>query len=115
MAAADVVDLSGYAATEYQLDAAAVILDVQPVTHVPTITVDRQGPSLENVDDHERDELLGKLIGTVVVRAIADGRLQAVGSMIGAHEMIGGRLGGRIRRVRSIGAALTEGRSRGRQ
>ena len=52
----------------------AVILDVQPVADVAAVAVDRQRPPVERVQDHQRDQLLGKLKRPVVVRAVRDQR-----------------------------------------
>ena len=42
--------------------------------------------------DDERDEFLGEVIGAVVIRAVCRQNWQAVGVMIGSHEMIGSSL-----------------------
>ena len=93
---------------EHQQDPRAVILDVQPVAHVAAVAVDRQRPPLERVQDHQRNQLLRKLIRPVVVRAVGDQHRQAVGVEVGAHQMIGRRLARRVRRVRRVRRLLAE-------
>ena len=46
-----------------------MILNVQPVTDLHTVTVDRQLLVVLDVVDHQGDQLLGELIGAVVVGA----------------------------------------------
>ena len=53
---------------------AHVILDVQPIAHIAAVTVNRKAGTAQRVDDHQRDQLLGKMIGAIVVRAVADER-----------------------------------------
>ena len=79
------------------LVATRVILNVKPVAHVTAIAVDRQRLTLQQIGDAERNQLLWKVIRTVVVRAMRDEYGKAVCAMPGAHEMIGRRLGRRIR------------------
>ena len=102
--AADVVDLARSATREAQFDPPAVILDMKPVAHVHAVAVDRQLAAVQCVQQEERDQLLRKLEGPVIVRAIAGRRLQPVGVVVGAHQMVGARLGRGIRRVRRVGA-----------
>ena len=87
---------------EHEQQAGAVILDVQPVADVAAVAVDRQRPAVERVQDHQRNQLLRKLVRTVVVRAVGDQRRQAVGVEVGPHQMIGRGLAGRVRRVRRV-------------
>src|SRR5215471_12771732 len=72
IAAADVVDLARNAALDEQVDGAAVVLDVQPVALVLSVTVERHGNVVDEVGDEERDDLLGKLVRPVVVRRPRD-------------------------------------------
>ena len=45
----------------------SMILNKQPVTDVEALTVDRQRFASESLQRHERDELLGIVIGSVIV------------------------------------------------
>ena len=71
-AAADVVDLAGRAALEHHVERRAMIGHVQPVTHVLTIAVERQRLVREGVGDEQRDDLLGVLARSEIVRGAAD-------------------------------------------
>src|SRR3546814_15414414 len=61
----------------------------RPVAHVLALAIDRQRPALQRRKDHQRDQLLGKLVGAVVVGAVAGDNRTPVGMVPGAHEEIG--------------------------
>src|ERR1041385_6752637 len=56
VAAADVVDLAGLPLTKHELDARAVILDVQPVADLLAVAVERKLLAVKRVRHEERDE-----------------------------------------------------------
>ena len=96
--AADVVGLARPAALEDGVDAAAEVLDVEPVAHLAAVAVDGQAVAVQRVEDAERDQLLGVLARAVVVGAAADHGLEAVGVRVGRHEQVAARLGRRVGR-----------------
>ncbi len=106
---AHVVLLARPPSAEHRQYGIAMIGDVEPVADVAAVAVNGQAPPLDGVHDHERNELLGKLIGPIVVGAVGDDRGQAVSRVPGAHQMVGGGLGRRVGRVRSVGCVLAKG------
>ena len=60
-------------------DAGAMILDLQPITHIHAIAVHRKGFLAERLNNHERDEFLRELIRAVVVRTSRHQNLLSVG------------------------------------
>ena len=88
---------------------------IEPVAHILAIAIHRQRQPLEGILHHQRNQLLGKLARTVVVGTVRSQHRQAIGVVVGPHQMIGGRLGGRVRAVRRICCLLGEGRSRWRK
>jgi hypothetical protein len=68
-----------------------VVLDIEPVAHIAAGSVDGQGLAGQSVDDGECNELFGKLIRPVVVGAVRGRDLKPEGSVISAHQVIGGR------------------------
>src|SRR5699024_1425658 len=58
---------------------------------------------VEGVGDHQRDQLLREMVGTIVVGAAADGYRQSVGSVVSQHQQVGSGLG------RAVGAAGMDG------
>ena len=68
--AADVIRFARTCRARARCERRAVILDVQPVAHVEAVAVDRQRLAHQRVDDHQRNELLGKLIGSVIIEQL---------------------------------------------
>src|SRR5699024_776405 len=83
-----------------QFDASAVIVDVQPVTDVHAIAVQRHGTAVEQVGDEQRDDLLRKLVRPVVVGASGDRHRNTVGAVVGQRDQVTAGLAGAIGRVR---------------
>ena len=65
--AADIVSVGHFALMEYEVDGTGVIFDKEPVAHVLTLTVDRKWLAVTDIVDKQRYQLLGELIGAVVV------------------------------------------------
>ena len=67
--AADVIYLAHSAVVDNKVNSLAVILDIKPVTYILACAVNGQRLVSQSVCDHQRDKLLGEVIGTVVVGA----------------------------------------------
>src|SRR5579859_8177949 len=93
---------------QHLLDGAAVIRHEQPVAHVLAVAVHRYGPAREGVQNDHRDELLRELVGAVVIGAIRKGYRQAVGAVVGPHQVVRSRLAGGIRGARIVRRVLVE-------
>ena len=65
-----------------------MVLDVEPVARVLAVAVHRQRLALDDVVNHERNQLLGEVVRPVVVGAIRDDDRQAVGLVVGAHKVV---------------------------
>ena len=85
-----------------------MIFDKQPIAHVQPLSVDRDLLARQRVQDHDRHQLFGEMIGAVVVGTIGQDDGKAVGFMPGADQMIAGRLGGGIGRSGIIGRGFRE-------
>ena len=97
--AADVVNLANLSRFEYAANGAAMVFDVEPVADLLSIAVHRQGLAGERIDDHQRDELFREVIGAVVVAAVSGEHRQAVGVVVGTHQVVARGLAGRVRAV----------------
>ena len=97
---ADVVHLADPSVPDDPIDRLAVILDIQPVAHIETLTVHRKRLVRQRIDNHQRNQLLRKMVRTVVVGAARDGHRQSVGAVIRHDQQIRRRLGRRIRTAR---------------
>ena len=92
--AADIICLKESALLLDHIDALAVIFNIEPVTYILAVAVNRQGFSVKSVIDHERDQLLRELIRTVVVAAVRNvGR-----ELIRVHKCLDHKVRGRLAR-----------------
>lgn len=104
----DEVGLPHVALGEDVPDGRGVVLGVDPVAHVLAPPVELGADAVDDVGDLPGDELLHVLVGAVVVGAVGDRGAQAVGAGPGAHEHVGGSLGGAVGRARVVGRLLGE-------
>ena len=87
-----------------------MVLDVEPVTHLHAVTVNRQRFAGQGVDDHERDQLFREMVGAVVVAAVGGEYRQAVGVVVGAYQMVAGGLASAVGAVGLVTVLLGKGR-----
>ena len=81
------VGLLGYL-VEDKIDSTCMILDIEPVTHILALAIDRKRLAVTDVIDKERNKLLRELIWAVVVRAVGHDGRHAVSVMICTDEMV---------------------------
>ena len=65
--AADIVRLPRAAFGGHDFEGRAMVADMQPVAYVLAVAVYGQLLALQRVEDHDRHELLRKLVGPVIV------------------------------------------------
>ena len=90
----DVVRVGDLALVEDYVDGPCMVLDVQPVADIFPAAVHRQRPSVADIVDEQRDELLRELVGPVVVRTVGHQGRHAVGVVIGPDEVVARGFGG---------------------
>ena len=112
---AHVVGLAQAASFQYAADGTAVVFHVQPVTHLHAIAINGQGLTGQGVDNHQRDQLFWKVIWPVIVAAVGGDHRQTVGVVPGAHQVVAGRLAGRVRAVGLVTVVLGKCRITGSQ
>ena len=91
---ADVIGLTHLAGLEHATYGGGVVLHIEPVTDLLAVTVDRERLTGEGVVDDQRDELLGEVVGAVIVGAIRREDRKAVGVVVGTDEVVRGGLAG---------------------
>jgi hypothetical protein len=106
--ASDVVAFSWNPLFQNDPESRAMVVHVEPVTDVSAVPVDRQFQTFHGIVDHERDELLGKLVRPVVVRTIGDEGREPVSSKIGSCQVIRGCFAGGVGAGGVIGSVLRE-------
>ncbi len=85
---AHVVNLAGASAMDHGVDGLAMVLHVQPVADVGTVSIYGKFFPFQDVFDDERDQLLGEMVGPVVVRAAGDADGHFVGIVICLDEEV---------------------------
>ena len=85
-----------------------MVLHVEPVTDISAVPVHGKFQAVHGIVNHQRDELLRKLVGAVVVRTIGDEGREPVSPEIGSCQVIGGCFGCRVRAGGVIGSVLRE-------
>ena len=90
----DVIDVSRR--QQHPEDRPTVISDVEPVSDLCAVAIDRQRLPGEEPCDHERNELLGKLVRTVRIGASGDDHGHAIGASVRQTQKVRGGLGRRI-------------------
>jgi hypothetical protein len=56
-----------------------MVFHVEPIADLLSIAIDRERLAVEGVQDHERDQLFGKMVWAVVVGAVRRESREAVG------------------------------------
>ena len=105
-APADIVAMSGTPLGENQRECSDVVINIEPVTDMPAVSVHRQRLSFDRIQDYQRNKLFWELIRTKIIGAIADYGWEPVGRVPGAREMIARGLAGGIGRTRIISRML---------
>ncbi len=107
-AAADVVRLADPAPREHGVDGRAVVEHVQPLPAVLGAGVERERLVVEGQRAEVRDQLLGELVGAVVVGAVGDGDRQPVRLGVGPHGVVRPRLASVVGRPGPVRRVLGE-------
>lgn len=101
---ADVVGFAYLAFAQHLVQRTGMVFDVEPITHLIALAIDRQRFAFEGVEDDQRDELFGKVVWAIVVGTVGDQHWQAISSLPGTNQMVGTgftcrvRGAGRVRR-----------------
>ena len=94
--AADVVCVGNLAIMEDEVDGTRVVFHKQPVADVLALSVYGQRLAVADVVYEEGYQLLGELVGAVVVGAVRYNRRHSVCVVVCAHEVVAAGLGCRI-------------------
>lgn len=84
----DIISLPHPSPFQNAPDGGAVVLNIEPVSDLPPIAVNRKRLPSESIMNDERDKLFWKVVRTVVVRTIGSQHRESVSVMIGPDKMI---------------------------
>ena len=88
------------------VDGAAVVFDVQVITHRRTVVVERQRQAVDRVGDQHRNQLLRVLVRSVVVRPARDQERQPEALRVGARDVLSSGLACGVRAPRPEGVVF---------
>ena len=98
---AHVVDFSFDTFANHQVDGFTVVFYIEPVAHVASVTIYGKLLAFQNVLDDERYQLLGEMVGTVVVGTAGDGYRHLVRIVIRHHYHVGTGFRGTVGAMRA--------------
>ena len=84
----DVVSLTEASLFLHHIDALRVVVDIQPVTDIPSISINRKLLALQCIVDDQRDQLLRELVRSVIVGAVCDVRRELVSINVCLYQHI---------------------------
>ena len=85
-----------------------VVANIEPVANVHSVAVKRKRFTCEEVLNDYWDKLFRKLVRAIVVGAIGDDGVNAVGVVIGANQHVAGGFAGGVRRVGCVWSGFCE-------
>ena len=92
----DIVDFAGSPSVEHPVQRPAMVLHEDPVAFVEAVAVNWKLLAFERISDHERKELLRKLVRPIIVGAASNDSGKAVGPAKAPHQEVRRRLAGRV-------------------
>ena len=85
---ADIVGFSYPTLVKDDVNGTGVVLNEKPVAHVLALAIDGKGLALTDIVDEQGYQLLGELVGAVIVGTVGDNRGHTIGVMVGTHEVV---------------------------
>jgi len=65
-----------------------VVLNIQPIADILSLSVHRQAFTGHGIQDRERDQLLWEVIGSVVIRTVGDDNRKSVSALPSLGDVI---------------------------
>ena len=96
---ANIVGLAGSAFLQDEPDGGRVIFHIKPIANLHAIAVNGEGFLLESIEDNQRNQFLGKMIGPVIVGTVRRKCRQAIRVLVSAHEVITCRFRSGVRAI----------------
>ena len=83
---ANIVNLAYLAISDNKINSRTMVLYIKPVTNINTLTIYRQFLIMQSIDNHERNQLLRKMIWAIVIAAAGNSYRQAISTMIRHYQ-----------------------------
>src|SRR6266550_5854653 len=88
VAAADIVRLTKPPFSKNQVKRSGMILDIKPVADIGAFPIDWKRLTLQGIENDQWNQLLRKMILSIVIRAVRNDSRKAIGSMPCHGQMI---------------------------
>src|SRR6266478_8560924 len=86
--AADIVRLARPPFSKDQMKRSGMILDIEPVADIGAFPIDRKRLTLQGIENDQWNQLLRKMVWSIVIRAVRNDNRKAIGSMPCHGQMI---------------------------
>ena len=83
-----IVDFADLAVVDDEVNCLAVILYIQPVTHIFALAVNRQRLVCQGIGDHQRNQLFREVIRAIVVGASGNRYRETISSVVSQYQQI---------------------------
>src|SRR5260370_8922315 len=88
VAGADIVRLTKPPFSKNQVKRSGMILDIKPVADIGAFPIDRKRLTLQGIENDQWNQLLRKMVWSIVIRAVRNDNRKAIGSMPCHGQMI---------------------------
>ena len=95
-----IIDFSCFGLAEYKINRFGMILHIQPVPYIFSVSIHRQLFAIKRVVNHERNQFLRKLERSIIIRAPGDICRESIRIHICLYKKISRCFTGRIRTMR---------------
>lgn len=106
--ATDVVGFACFAFVQYKPKGVCMVLDIEPIADVFAIAIDRNWFFVEEALDDNGDEFFWELVRAIVIGAVGDDGVHAVGVVVGTDHHVAGGFAGRVGGVGGIRGCFCE-------
>src|SRR5258705_12057377 len=88
VATADIVRLARPPFSKDQMKRSGMIFDIEPVADIGAFSIDRKRFTLHGIENDQWNQLLGKMVWSIVIRAVRNHNWKAIGAMPCHGQMI---------------------------
>src|SRR6266446_875982 len=88
VAAADIIGFAWPPFCKDKVKRSGVILDIEPVADIAAFPIDRKRLTLQGIENDQWNQLLRKMVWSIVIRAVRNDYRKAIGSMPCHGQMI---------------------------
>src|SRR5260370_42400503 len=88
VAAADIIGFAWPPFSKDKVKRSGMILDIEPVADIGAFPIDRKRLTLQGIENDQWNQLLRKMVWSIVIRAVRNDNRKAIGTMPHHGQMI---------------------------